>query len=186
MKQQNRVERISVFTECSSHINVLMNLQIPPLTCSELSLYTTHCPVHSHSLMSLRQTPITEMRYLRSDGEIPSMRQRIICPACNIKQHSVSNGHHDPLVAELERLILDDGRFQAPFGTPDAIVASDDAFFMAVAWLAAQRSSHPTTQVGVCLVDAAKRIISISYSCSNPLQSNGCNLQSVGKFTFSI
>ncbi len=39
-----------------------------------------------------------------------------------------------------------------------------DEYFMAVALLAAQRSKDPNTQVGACIVDQRKKIVSIGYN----------------------
>ena len=45
---------------------------------------------------------------------------------------------------------------------PDAM--SWDDYFMAVAFLTAQRSKDPNTQVGACLVDESKRIVGLGYN----------------------
>ena len=39
-----------------------------------------------------------------------------------------------------------------------------DEYFMGVALLAAQRSKDPNTQVGACIVDSSKRILSTGYN----------------------
>jgi dCMP deaminase len=39
-----------------------------------------------------------------------------------------------------------------------------DDYFMAVSLLSAQRSKDPVTQVGACIVDADKKIVSIGYN----------------------
>ena len=39
-----------------------------------------------------------------------------------------------------------------------------DEYFMGVALLAAQRSKDPNTQVGACIVDGSKRILSTGYN----------------------
>ena len=39
-----------------------------------------------------------------------------------------------------------------------------DEYFMGVALLAAQRSKDPSTQVGACIVDSSKRILSTGYN----------------------
>ena len=39
-----------------------------------------------------------------------------------------------------------------------------DEYFMGVALLAAQRSKDPSTQVGACIVDSEKRILSTGYN----------------------
>lgn len=39
-----------------------------------------------------------------------------------------------------------------------------DEYFMGVAILAAQRSKDPSTQVGACIVDTSKRILSTGYN----------------------
>lgn len=39
-----------------------------------------------------------------------------------------------------------------------------DDYFMAIAFLSAQRSKDPSTQVGVCIVNAEKRIVGIGYN----------------------
>lgn len=39
-----------------------------------------------------------------------------------------------------------------------------DEYFMALAFLAAKRSKDPCTQVGACIVDTDKRIVSLGYN----------------------
>lgn len=39
-----------------------------------------------------------------------------------------------------------------------------DHYFMSVAYLAAQRSKDPSTQVGACVVDALRRVVSVGYN----------------------
>lgn len=39
-----------------------------------------------------------------------------------------------------------------------------DDYFMAVAFLSAQRSKDPSTQVGACIVDSDKKIVGIGYN----------------------
>lgn len=46
-----------------------------------------------------------------------------------------------------------------------------DEYFMATAYLAAKRSKDPATQVGACIVNSEKRIVSIGYNG----MPNGCS-----------
>ncbi len=39
-----------------------------------------------------------------------------------------------------------------------------DEYFMGIAILSAQRSKDPSTQVGACIVDASKKVVSIGYN----------------------
>lgn len=39
-----------------------------------------------------------------------------------------------------------------------------DEYFMATAFLAAKRSKDPCTQVGVCIVNAEKKIVGVGYN----------------------
>ncbi len=39
-----------------------------------------------------------------------------------------------------------------------------DDYFMAVAFLSAQRSKDPSTQVGACIINAEKKIVGIGYN----------------------
>ncbi|MBO5845074.1 MAG: cytidine deaminase, partial [Clostridia bacterium] len=39
-----------------------------------------------------------------------------------------------------------------------------DEYFMGVAILASQRSKDPSTQVGACIIDSDKRILSTGYN----------------------
>ena len=39
-----------------------------------------------------------------------------------------------------------------------------DDYFMATAFLAAQRSKDPSTQVGACIVNSEKRIVGVGYN----------------------
>ena len=43
-------------------------------------------------------------------------------------------------------------------------VLSWDDYFMSIAFLSAMRSKDPSTQVGACIVDAQKRVVSIGYN----------------------
>ena len=39
-----------------------------------------------------------------------------------------------------------------------------DEYFMGIAFLSAQRSKDPSTQVGACIVNEDKRILSVGYN----------------------
>ena len=43
-------------------------------------------------------------------------------------------------------------------------VISWDEYFMGLAHLSAKRSKDPSTQVGACIVDQNKRVVSIGYN----------------------
>ena len=45
----------------------------------------------------------------------------------------------------------------------DGVLSWDD-YFMSVAFLSAQRSKDPSTQVGACIVNKDKRIVGIGYN----------------------
>jgi len=76
-----------------------------------------------------------------------------------------SNQANSRYMEKCKQLLLSEANYTVPSETAKRrdYLTWDD-YFMAVAFLSAQRSKDPNTQVGACIVNSSKRIVGIGYN----------------------
>ena len=91
------------------------------------------------------------------------------CSTAEVKTESstvLTNNADNKVVLEHRDLLMKEAKYDplAAGSTkrPDAL--SWDDYFLSMAFLAAQRSKDPNTQVGACIVDANQRIVGLGYN----------------------
>lgn len=95
-------------------------------------------------------------------------------------ENSVVEDNHCDYIPTLERRIHSDGADETCLSLNGNVAASQQKrtdylgwndYFMAVAFLSAQRSKDPSSQVGACIVNPERKIVGIGYNG----MPNGCS-----------